>query len=85
MRFFLFAAGTLCMTFDVMINTVYFKKCNEKKNFMTFTILVILSGVAEKSGKQFDSEYVILKNRAVSIHYTLGYFTCNLLYFHLNL
>lgn len=52
-----------------MINTAYFKKCQEKKHFMAFTTLVILSGVADKFNKDIDTDnYVILKNRTVSIY-----------------
>ncbi|XP_032666211.1 PIH1 domain-containing protein 1-like isoform X2 [Odontomachus brunneus] len=55
-----------CATFDVMINTTYFKKCQEKEHFMAFTILAILSGLSEKSGKEINCEnFVILKNRTV--------------------
>lgn len=36
---------------------------------MTFTILVILNAVTDKYDKKFDMEnYVILKNRTVSVH-----------------
>jgi len=53
-----------------MINEAYFKKCQEKKHFMAFTILVILSGVADKFDKKLDAEdYIILKNRKVSVYY----------------
>ncbi|KAG5330846.1 PIHD1 protein, partial [Acromyrmex heyeri] len=59
-------SGTPSATYDVMINTVYFKKCQEKKHFMAFTTLVILSGVADKFNKKIDTEnYVVLKNRTV--------------------
>ncbi|XP_011059163.1 PREDICTED: PIH1 domain-containing protein 1-like isoform X1 [Acromyrmex echinatior] len=59
-------SGTPSATYDVMINTVYFKKCQEKKHFMAFTTLVILSGVADKFNKKIDTEnYVILKNRTI--------------------
>ncbi|XP_036147366.1 PIH1 domain-containing protein 1 [Monomorium pharaonis] len=59
-------SGKPSATYDVMINTIYFKKCQEKKHFMAFTTLVILSGVADKFNKEIDSEnYVILKNRLV--------------------
>lgn len=52
-----------------MINSSYLKKCQQNKEFMAFTILVIISGVADKSGKELDAEnFVILKNRAVSAH-----------------
>lgn len=62
-------AGTLSATHDVMINKAYFKKCQEKKHFMTFTILVILNAVSDKYDNKFDIEnYIILKNRTVSIH-----------------
>ena len=68
MKFF-FTAGIPSATCDVMINAVYFKKCQEKKHFMAFTTLVILSGVADKFNKKIDTEnYVILKNRTVSIY-----------------
>lgn len=68
--FFVFAAGIPSATYDVMINEAYFKKCQERKHFMAFTILVILSGVADKFDKKIDTEdYVILKNRKVSVHY----------------
>ncbi|XP_029664603.1 PIH1 domain-containing protein 1-like [Formica exsecta] len=59
-------SGIPSATYDVMINEAYFKKCQEKKHFMAFTILVILSGVADKFEKKLDTEnYVILKNRTV--------------------
>ncbi|XP_072750716.1 PIH1 domain-containing protein 1 [Anoplolepis gracilipes] len=59
-------SGTHSATYDVMINKAYFEKCQEKKHFMTFTILVILSGVADKFDKIFDMEnYIIFKNRTV--------------------
>ncbi|XP_070166031.1 PIH1 domain-containing protein 1 [Polyergus mexicanus] len=59
-------SGIPSATYDVMINEAYFKKCQEKKHFMAFTILVILSGVADKFDKKLDMEnYVILKNRTV--------------------
>ncbi|KAL6268856.1 hypothetical protein P5V15_001978 [Pogonomyrmex californicus] len=59
-------SGTPSATYDVMINTTYFKKCREKKYFMAFTTLVILSGVADKFNKEIDTEnYIILKNRTV--------------------
>ncbi|KYN06465.1 PIH1 domain-containing protein 1 [Cyphomyrmex costatus] len=59
-------SGTPSATYDVMINTTYLKKCREKKHFMAFTALVILSGVTEKFQKEIDTEnYVILKNRTV--------------------
>lgn len=65
---FFFKAGTPSATYDVMINTAYFKKCQEKKHFKGFTTLVILSGVADKFNKDIDTEnYIILKNRTVSI------------------
>jgi hypothetical protein len=52
-----------------MINSKYLKKCQEKKQFMAFTILIILSGVENKFNKNFNTEnYVILKNRTVSIY-----------------
>lgn len=67
--FFFFLAGIPSATYDVMINEAYFKKCREKKHFMAFTILVVLSGVADKFEKKLDTEnYVILKNRTVSVH-----------------
>ncbi|CAL1677498.1 unnamed protein product [Lasius platythorax] len=59
-------SGIFSATYDVMINGAYFKKCREKKHFMTFTILVILNAVTDKYDKKFDMEnYVILKNRTV--------------------
>lgn len=59
-------SGTLSATHDVMINKAYFKKCQEKKHFMTFTILVILNAVSDKYDNKFDIEnYIILKNRTV--------------------
>ncbi|XP_039305734.1 PIH1 domain-containing protein 1 isoform X2 [Solenopsis invicta] len=59
-------SGKPSATYDVMINTVYLKKCQEKKHFMAFTTLVILSGIADKFNKEIDTEnYVILKNRTV--------------------
>lgn len=67
--FVFFIDGIPSATYDVMINEVYFKKCQEKKHFMAFTILVILSGVADKFDKKFDAEdYIILKNRKVNVH-----------------
>lgn len=52
-----------------MINDAYFKKCQEKKHFMVFTILVTFSGVSHKLGEEIDAEnYVILKNRTVSTY-----------------
>lgn len=65
---YFFTAGAPCAVFDIMINTAYFKKCREKKCFLLFTILVMFSGVTKKSGKEIDTnDYVILKNRTVSI------------------
>ncbi|KAL0108227.1 hypothetical protein PUN28_015051 [Cardiocondyla obscurior] len=59
-------SGIPSLTYDVMINTAYLKKCKEKKHFMAFTTLVILDGVGDKFEKQIDTEsYVILKNRLV--------------------
>jgi len=67
--FFFLIAGTPSATYDVMINTAYLKKCREKKHFMAFTTLVILSGVADKFNKEIDTEnYVILKNRTVNTY-----------------
>lgn len=60
-----------------MINTAYLKKCREKKHFMAFTTLVILSGVADKFNKEIDTDnYVILKNRTVSIYENIVAFIC---------
>jgi len=62
-------AGIASATYDVMINSKYLKKCQEKKQFMAFTVLIILSGVENKFNKNFNTEdYVILKNRTVSIY-----------------
>ncbi|XP_011344029.1 PIH1 domain-containing protein 1 isoform X2 [Ooceraea biroi] len=59
-------SGIASATYDVMINSTYLKKCQERKHFMAFTILVILSGVADKFDKHLEMEdYVILKNRTV--------------------
>ncbi|XP_071647523.1 PIH1 domain-containing protein 1 isoform X1 [Temnothorax longispinosus] len=59
-------SGTPSATYDVMLNTAYLKKCQEKKHFMAFTTLVILSGVADKFNKEIDTEnHVVLKNRTV--------------------
>ncbi|XP_011864344.1 PREDICTED: PIH1 domain-containing protein 1-like [Vollenhovia emeryi] len=59
-------SGTPSATYDVMMNSAYLQKCQEKKHFMAFTILVILSGVADKFNKDIDTEnYIILKNRTV--------------------
>lgn len=60
-----------------MINTAYLKKCREKKHFMAFTTLVILSGVADKFNKEIDTDnYVILKNRTVNIYENIVAFIC---------
>ncbi|XP_014472122.1 PREDICTED: PIH1 domain-containing protein 1-like [Dinoponera quadriceps] len=59
-------SGVPCPTFDVVINTAYLTKCQQKPHFMAFTILSVLNGVMEKSGKELDMEnYTILKNRTV--------------------
>nr|XP_012217518.1 PREDICTED: PIH1 domain-containing protein 1 isoform X1 [Linepithema humile] len=59
-------AGVPCATFDVVINSTYLKKCQKRKHFMAFTVLVVLSGVADKFDKKLDTEnYVVLKNRTV--------------------
>ncbi|XP_029034575.1 PIH1 domain-containing protein 1 isoform X2 [Osmia bicornis bicornis] len=58
--------GTPCATYDIVINTTYFKKCQKKKNFLLFTISVIMDGVSNKFNKTINAEdYVILKNRKV--------------------
>lgn len=65
----LLVAGASCGTCDVMMNSGYLKKCQEKKHFMAFTVLVVLNGVSEKHDKGLKTEeYVILKNRTVSTH-----------------
>ncbi|XP_076629272.1 PIH1 domain containing 1 isoform X2 [Colletes latitarsis] len=58
--------GSLCTTYDIAINTAYFQKCQENKNFIWFTILVIMNGISDKFKKTLNLEkYVILKNRKV--------------------
>ncbi|XP_020294010.1 PIH1 domain-containing protein 1-like [Pseudomyrmex gracilis] len=59
-------SSTPTPTYDVMINSAYFKKCKEKPQFMAFTILIILSGVANKFEKEISTDdFIILKNRKV--------------------
>ncbi|XP_043250134.1 PIH1 domain-containing protein 1-like [Colletes gigas] len=58
--------GSPCITYDIAINTAYFEKCQEKKNFLLFTISVIMDGISDKFKKTLNAEeYVILKNRKV--------------------
>ncbi|CAD1480255.1 unnamed protein product, partial [Heterotrigona itama] len=58
--------GSLCLTYDIVINTTYFKKCQTNKNFLLFTISVIMDGVSNKFDKTLKIEdHVILKNRKV--------------------
>ncbi|KAG6798823.1 PIH1 domain-containing protein 1 [Apis mellifera caucasica] len=58
--------GSPCVTYDVVINTTYFEKCQKNKNFLLFTISVIMDGVSNKFNKILNTEdYVILKNRKV--------------------
>lgn len=58
--------GAPCATYDIMINPTYLKKCQEKKQFMAFTLLVVLNAVTNKSGKELNlDDYIILKNRTV--------------------
>lgn len=58
--------GSLCLTYDIVINTTYFEKCQTNKNFLLFTISVIMDGVSNKFNKTLNTEdYVILKNRKV--------------------
>ncbi|OAD62430.1 PIH1 domain-containing protein 1 [Eufriesea mexicana] len=63
-RFEFDKGGSPCATYDIVINTTYFKKCQENKHFLLFTILVILDGVSNKFNKTLK-DYVILKNRKV--------------------
>lgn len=56
------------MTYDIVINTTYFEKCQTNKNFLLFTISVIMDGVSNKFDKTLNTEdYVILKNRKVCL------------------
>ncbi|XP_076296110.1 PIH1 domain containing 1 [Lasioglossum baleicum] len=58
--------GSPCITYDVALNVKYFEKCQQKKNFLHFTILVIIDGVGMKSNRTLNvDDYVILKNRKV--------------------
>jgi len=54
---------------DVMINSAYLKKCQEKDiHFMAFTVLVVLGDVKDKFDKKHDTEnYNVLKNRIIHI------------------
>ncbi|XP_054003186.1 PIH1 domain-containing protein 1-like [Hylaeus anthracinus] len=56
--------GSPCTIYDVAYNTTYFKKCENRKNFLLFTIQVTISAVSDKFNKTLNVEnYVILKNR----------------------
>ena len=56
------------MTYDIVINTTYFEKCQTNKNFLLFTISVIMDGVSNKFDKTLNAEdYIILKNRKVCL------------------
>lgn len=58
--------GSPCVTYDIAINIRYFEKCQESKNFLLFTISVVMDGVSNKFNKGLTTEdYVILKNRKV--------------------
>ncbi|XP_031845599.1 PIH1 domain containing 1 [Nomia melanderi] len=58
--------GSPCVTCDIVINTTYFEKCQKQKNFLIFTITVIIEGTGAKINKNLNlEEYVILKNRKV--------------------
>lgn len=58
--------GSPCLTYDIVINTTYFEKCQKSKNFLLFTISVIIDGVSNKFNRTLNTEdYVILKNRKV--------------------
>lgn len=58
--------GTPCSTFDVVLNTVYFKKCQEKSKFMLFTLSAIAFGISNKFNMKIEiGNCVILKNRKV--------------------
>ncbi|KAK0072875.1 hypothetical protein PV325_010659 [Microctonus aethiopoides] len=59
--------GTKCLTYDIAINTNYFKKIQSQKHFLTFTILTIISAIESKHDKNINSNnYVVLKNRKVT-------------------
>ncbi|XP_034950900.1 PIH1 domain-containing protein 1-like [Chelonus insularis] len=59
--------GTSCSTYDVAINSDFFKKIMNQKHFLTFVILTIISAIESKFDKNLDSNnYVILKNKKVT-------------------
>ncbi|XP_076239076.1 PIH1 domain containing 1 isoform X2 [Calliopsis andreniformis] len=56
--------GSPCATYDIAINTTYFEKCQNKNNFLLFTISIIMNAISNKLNKPLNMEnYVILKNR----------------------
>ncbi|CAK9820962.1 PIH1 domain-containing protein 1 [Anthophora plagiata] len=58
--------GHPCIIYDIAINKTYFEKCQRKRNFLLFTISVVMDGVSNKFNKSLNTEdYVILKNRKV--------------------
>ncbi|XP_012252460.2 PIH1 domain-containing protein 1-like [Athalia rosae] len=59
-------SGEPTPTYDIAINTEFFKKCKEQKLFWVFMITVVLEGVSDKYDKHISPEgYVVLKNRKV--------------------
>lgn len=57
-----------CATYDIAMNVTYFEKCQNNKNFLLFTLSVVMDGVSNKFNKVLNTEdYVILKNRKVSV------------------
>ncbi|XP_015519616.1 PIH1 domain-containing protein 1 isoform X1 [Neodiprion pinetum] len=51
-------------TYDIAINTEFYKKCMEHKLFWVFLISVVIEGVSDKYDKRIRPEgYVVLKHR----------------------
>ncbi|XP_046739611.1 PIH1 domain-containing protein 1-like isoform X2 [Diprion similis] len=58
--------GQLSPTYDIAINTQFYKKCMEQKLFWVFLISVVIEGVSDKYDKRIIPEgYKVLKHRKV--------------------
>lgn len=58
--------GSPCITYDVALSVKYFEKCQQKKEFLYFTISVIIDSIVVKSNRTLNvDDYTILKNRKV--------------------